>query len=621
MTATHPLRQNGFALLILAIITLCVAWVQYHYGTSPHLSYDEAWHVYLGKIGPAWKNLLSISGDMHPPMYYLLLRPFFHIGRDPVYARLLTMAVTVLSVPLLYALLRKLRIAVPITLVTVIVLASSVSFLHLGVTIRQYSVTVFILLAALWFWASMLPISSSQPRRRYAVASLLLFSFAFTNLYAAMFATAALFGSMIVIMLLSRDARQVLSANWRQHSRWPEWTIFALVHLAVLLWYYFGWVAHINSEAPNHVQHFQLVEGQSILDFLINGLHLEAALFTPLFRIAPIYVNIGLLAILATILWLVLHNLRRGNYLHATLALTPLALVAILAAGGLTRHYPFGGDMRHQYVLFPFLLLLLPLALQAIWQTLPNTVVKTIVLALVVAIAAHNTERTLGYRGIGEAPGKSPWQAAYSELFATASEVPILIPAYALFWTYTDRFVRHDKYAMYYRNSYVPDPNGFHQSYQGWLSIFMPWASYEEYGIITEDGSEALLLKDSYRWLFDAMPDDLFYGQTQAMIEETNSTGVRIFSPLTGNPPANEEELRASAKQHGFTLTEFTVFDDAVTWTILLDSRQPTATTAPPVIAETPTAGGMELDGNTPLPAAEAAESATDAAAAAATGD
>lgn len=580
--------QKGLAFLIVTVTALAVGWVQYRFGSIPHLSYDEAWHVYLGKIGPAWKNLLAISGDVHPPIYYLLLRPFFLIGRDPIYARALTMGLTVLTIPLMYGLLRRMRIAVPVALVTIIVLASSVSFLHLGVTVRQYSVAVFFLLAGLWFWASMLPISNSRPRRRFAIASLLLFAFAFANLYAILFATAALFGSMLLIMLLSGRAREQIGNAWRQHSRWPEWTLFALAHIAVLIWYYVGWVAHISAETPNHVQKYQLADGQSVLDFLINGLHLEAALFTPLFKLDPNYVNMGLVAILATILWLVIHNLRRGNYLHATLALAPVALTAILAFGGVTHHYPFGGDMRHQYVLFPFLLLLIPLALHSIWHRLPNVWIKGIILAVILAIAAHNTQRTLDYRSIGEAPAGSPWQEAYEELFATAPEVPIMIPAYALFWTYTNRFIQHDKYAMYYRGSYDPDPRGFHLAYQGWLSILMPWASYEEYGVITEDGSEALLLKDSYRWLFDAQPDDLFYGQTQAMIEATNSRGIRIFSPLAGNEPANEEELRAQAQQHGFTLTEFMQIDDAVIWTLMLDAAQPAAPAVPQPAPVTP---------------------------------
>ena len=585
MTPSNLNKHNGFALLLVAVTSLAVAWVQYHFGNSPHLSYDEAWHLYLGKIGPVWKTMLSISGDTHPPMYYLLLRPFFHIGRDPVYARALTMGLTVLTVPLVYALLRRLRIAVPIALVTVIVLASSVSFLHLGVTIRQYSVAVFFLLAALWFWSSMLPINSSQPRRRFAVASLFLFSLAFANLYAVILATAALFGSMLIVMLLNRDARKVLSSNWRQHSGWPEWTLFALAHVGVLLWFYVGWASHVSTDSPNYLSQFNPADGQSVLSFLITGLQREVSLFTPLYKLPPLYINIGLLGILAVVLWLLVHNLRRGNYLHATLALTPLALTAILAAGGISRHYPFGGEFRHQYVLFPFLLLLLPLALQSVWQHFPNAAIKTMVLTVVLAIAAHNTVRTLDYRGIGEAPDKTPWQQAHAELFATAPGVPILIPAYALFWTFANRFITHDRYAMYYRTSYDPDQNGYHQNYQGWLRILMPWPAYEEYGILTEDGSEALLLKDSYRWLFDAMPDDLFYSQTQAMIEATNSKGLRIFSPLDGSTPANQEELRLAAKQHGFTLTEFTLIDDVVIWTLMLDSAQPAAPTVPTTTA------------------------------------
>ena len=113
-----------------------------------------------------------------------------------------------------------------------------------------------------------------------------------------------------------------------------------------------------------------------------------------------------------------------------------------------------------------------------------------------------------------------------------------------------------------------------------------------------------MLLKDSYRWLFDALPDDLFYNQTRAMIEAVGSNGVRIFSPLQGNTPADEQALRASAKQHGFTLTEFKPLKDSLIWTLLLDSAQSThqpaaGNTAEALPAETTTPASATLAATT----------------------
>jgi len=334
MSQAKPLASIAATVVILLLTSAWVAVVQFPYGSAPLYGYDEAWHLFLATIGPAWKMFLAASGDSHPPVYYLIMRPFLKLGQDPLYARLPTILASIISVPVLFALLRRIRIRTPVALAVVIVLAVSFPFLTLGVTARQYSVSVLILLLAMWFWAGMLAGSRGHPSRWSAILALALFALAFSTLYAAVLVTAALFSSALLVMSIAPDPVNGIRGRWRQYSGWPEWLLFVLAHLLVIGWYVIGWARHIDFNVPSHVAAFTLHPGQSLWDFLHQGLQRELDLFTPLSGLGAVWLDAGLVTILAVALWLTIVNLRNGNALRATLALSPLALTTILALLG-----------------------------------------------------------------------------------------------------------------------------------------------------------------------------------------------------------------------------------------------------------------------------------------------
>ena len=578
------MQPNRFAAVLATIVILLatcayVAMVQFRYGPAPLYGYDEAWHVFLATIGPSWKTFLAASGDSHPPVYYLLMRPFFKLGQDPLYGRLPTMLATIISVPMFFAVLRKVRVRTPVALAVVIVLAVSFPFLTLGVTARQYSVSILILLMAIWFWANLLPGSRGRPSRWSAFAGLMLFSLAFSTLYAAVLVTAALFGSALLLMIINRNARTDIGGLWRRHSAWPEWLLFSLLHLMVIGWYVIGWAKHIDFNVPSHVAAFTLSPGQSLLAFLHHGLRLEMELFTPLTGQDGLLLDLGLLAILIATIWLTFINLRNGRSVRAAMALSPLLLTTALALFGVLDKYPFGGNLRHQYVLYPLLLILLALSLDTVWRWLGTLWLKLPMLLVVIAIAVVSSAQTLERVGqLGEAPASDPWAPAYQTLFEHATDEPLLIPSFAIYLTYAHRYQQ----GMYYRDAYrnETDTNRYYTAYQGWLAIAMLWAPYEEFGAIADDGKELIIIKDHYRWLYPAVPDTLFFTQTRGVLDAIGKTRIRVFAPQTdANVKADPDGLRAAASANGFTVTEYLPLAQGAIWS--LEISNPTIPIAP----------------------------------------
>lgn len=575
---TNSTRHFGGGLAIslaLLLLTAGFLWAAIHLSFAPTYGYDEMWHVYLGSILPTWKFLLAASGDTHPPGHYIALRPFLALGHDTVYPRLLSAIPTALTLPLMYALLRRFRIGILASLTTVVVLASAFNLLHLGITVRAYALAVFLLLAAVWFWSSLLPGVNGRPGRAATIASLALFTLAFSLLYAAAFVTTAVFAATLLVMLLSKSARQHIVHNLRHHSGWPEWVLFFAAHLAIAFWFFVGWVRHVSLETPSHLLDYSYQPGQDMLAYLLTGLRREVALFTPLDSVSMSLQDAGLLALLLLIIWLVFDNLRRGNPLRAAIAVSPLLITAILAGLGALGKYPFGGAMRHQYILFPFLLMLLPLALESVQAHLPQKPVALGLSLLVIVIATANAVHSYQQRDPGEAPIRNQFEREFERLFATAPDSPLLIPNFALFPAWVNRM----PHGIHYQSSYQGGRDAMYVAYQGTVAPLLKWPAYETYRYKADDGSEATLVKDHYRWDLPPVPADDFFIQLAQLLHRMDQTAMTVFAFQTGEPyHPNEAGLRAAAANNGFTLTRFITVGDAAIWRV---ERTPAALARP----------------------------------------
>ena len=92
---------------LLFTITFLAALLRLHGISADGLSSDEAFSWRM--VGYPWGELLHrAAGDVHPPLYYLLLKPWLGlVGDTPLALRGLSVVFGVLVVPLVYALVRE----------------------------------------------------------------------------------------------------------------------------------------------------------------------------------------------------------------------------------------------------------------------------------------------------------------------------------------------------------------------------------------------------------------------------------------------------------------------------------------------------------------------------------
>lgn len=586
-------RKSAISCALLLLATVYATALQIYWGTAPYYGYDELWHTALAAVSPPWVALQLISADVHPPLHYLLVRPLTRIGGDPFFPRLASIIPSILSVPLWFLLMRKLRIHTAVALTTTLVLVLSFSYQHIGIMVRSYSLAVFLLLAAVWFWIDLLPGSRGRPSRWSAVLSLALFTAAFWTLYVSVLVTASVMAATLLSTLLDRKQRHSIITNWRNHSGWPEWLAFIAFHLLAILWMWWGRHQHGSTTITDHINPLLPSPGQPPLDYVIAGLQQQLALFSPLFDASNLVANTCLWLLLATIIGLLVYGLKRGSAAAAVVALTPLLLTALLATAGLLSVYPFGGTLRHQYILFPFLLLLLPLSLNALWPRLPNDLLKGLLLIGVTAMGVHSSIRSHADNfSIGDAPLAPFWGDELKTLFARGSDSVVVTPAYSSYATFMDRWVQ----GVHYRNAFDCDGSDCRTAAQGFKALIQPWPDFMEFEARADDGGEIRFLRYLPPTL-STLPTPAFFDMLKGTLTAMGKTRARIFSPDTNHQPNHDQQaLRERAQQHGFKLTEFQPLNTSVLWSLELIDQPPPATTSSAMNAALPTTQSQQAE-------------------------
>jgi 4-amino-4-deoxy-L-arabinose transferase-like glycosyltransferase len=148
-------RQQGIGLL-LALIVLLAFGLRLARITFQPLWWDEGWSLYFAASDmPALLALTSV--DIHPPLYYLLLRLWIAVaGSGVVAVRLLSVLVGTAAVPLFFAVGRRL-LGRPGGLLAATLLAISPLHVYYSQEVRMYGLVTLLGLAATYFalrWVS-----------------------------------------------------------------------------------------------------------------------------------------------------------------------------------------------------------------------------------------------------------------------------------------------------------------------------------------------------------------------------------------------------------------------------------------------------------------------------------
>ncbi len=148
--------NNRLSSMLLLFIILIGTFLRLYQLGSNSLWFDEAISVWFANESPGNIILKQTSADVHPPLYYILLSLWLSVfGNGEFDVRLLSAIFGILSIPLLYLIVKNLFGNIP-ALISALILAMSPFHIYYSQEARMYTILTFCVLLSIFFMVKML---------------------------------------------------------------------------------------------------------------------------------------------------------------------------------------------------------------------------------------------------------------------------------------------------------------------------------------------------------------------------------------------------------------------------------------------------------------------------------
>ena len=310
------------------------------------MSFDEWQQVFMASA-PRWRDLkFELRAEAHPPLFYLLLKLLLALGHSKLWYRSIAFIPGAASVFLLGLIGRRLFHSAATALVCSAALALSAAGITTSIEVRQYQLAVFLILLAfdsfVRIWSSAEPVR----RRDYAVVSI-----------ASALAVSCHYSAILFVggCFLTAALWQIL-ADRRDFPRVKRFATSLAVPSAVFALFYVSHARRQPIQGYLYDFYWGLTPHEKLSGFLLRNVQNFGNLFSPVpISSRPVFLLL-LCAAIATAAFVLIRSRHSLG-----VAMLPVALAAVmvveLAALAIAKAYPFGGLLRHQYIVAPFLLL------------------------------------------------------------------------------------------------------------------------------------------------------------------------------------------------------------------------------------------------------------------------
>jgi len=137
------------ALSLCAIVLLAFALRLYRLD-APALRWDEGWSIGLGSLG--WPEIPRVASlEVHPPLFYLLLKPWLWLGKSSFSVRFFAVIGGVLLVPLGYVVARRWSGRERVGWLAALYMAVAPLLVYYGQVARMYPLCALLLLLSAYF--------------------------------------------------------------------------------------------------------------------------------------------------------------------------------------------------------------------------------------------------------------------------------------------------------------------------------------------------------------------------------------------------------------------------------------------------------------------------------------
>lgn len=356
--------------ILLVMILIGAGIAMFYFGTVARIEYDGWWHVFIARESNWSIFLRDIFVNAHPPLYFLVLKfSSFCFGYSRIAYRIFSIFAGVISVFLVARIVEKTCLVRATTLLATLAFAASTTTIIIANEVRSYMLAGTFLLFSLYFFLDLVGSGSKRLRSQVCCSTGLVLGV--LSHYSLLFVIPAFFVVPIVLSMCFPATRKRISQTSRKN-----WTSILMVLIAPTAMAAAAFVFHIRkfSKPMGHLSEFYYSSSEPLPAYIWRVATSELALFSPvnLSRTPFAYQALGfvLLSIGVVVLLLLLRMERAPR--AAAIPILTLVLAGELLFASITGRYPFGGALRHQYIVFPIALISLFLLLDRMLARMPS---------------------------------------------------------------------------------------------------------------------------------------------------------------------------------------------------------------------------------------------------------
>ena len=530
-------RQNALANRVaLSAVVVVAALPLLYLAVTQRIEFDGYWNAFVA-IQDKWKKFLAeYHANPHPPLYYLVLRASLWFGRSHLAYRAPSVLAGLASVYLVGSAASRLARSFLWGLLAALAYGLAIPSIVVALEVRGYMLCTFFILLSYCFLLDVLtregPAGTTKLRIAFAATAAL----ACLADYYSFFYVAAVFGIAVILAVLRPSGS-------RGKALLREAVTFAPV-LAVMA-FLFRTNARENARVWGHLRPFYYGQtaGESRGGFVLRNLQNDFNLFFPWKvenQTAFLAILAGLLVAGGATLWL-MRRLKEPKNLPAAVTVVATAVMTMeLMLVGLRDKYPFGGDLRHQFLLFPFLILCAIALLDRVAAAVPRPVAWALAGILTVSIAVVGYVRFEAYPRVPETL-MSGQMAKFNQLFPAPAAV--YVDSYNLYWF----FMHHDDWKW--------ESEGPARLAPG-IEVYR----------LTRGDRRMLVFEDTKRWVLE-LDDASLYADLTASMRSESLDAVDVFRIAQQDQPQTTEEIAESRKlattmaaTHGVCLQPLSIY-------------------------------------------------------------
>jgi len=491
-------------------------------GRRDELGYDSFWHIFIARQDNWSRFWFEVRDNAHPPLFELVLKAVIPFGHTLLVYRVPSILSIVIATVLIFTLARR-AVANPWWAgVSAVAFGLSYTAINIGLEVRPYALATCLTLVALHYYLSLAESGFSRQAPKERVLFALFIALALLTHYSVAFVLVASVLSPLVLAAANRAFRVRLGRALT--TALPANILTFGGPLAALVFFYVQhvrfWVGRIG-----HLPEFLFdPRSERVIVFAARTVRAEIELFLP--SAASGLVMFAAVATLGAAVFLCLTTWRNGRpegqQISAMMLPVMLGIMGVLAlAAAIAGRYPFGGTLRHQFFMFPFVILSTFVTLDRIEASLPT---RTLRRALVAAVNAGCAVSIVGWMISFSLTPSPPFQ---SQMATLQTLVPNQNAVYVAQFSLIPLFMYHHDWDWRLKSPASVD------------SSFGVWTA-------SKDGQEFLVCRDLGHWLLD-ISDAGLYSNLERCLGMTGAPRVTLLQVGGNGFPTGLREPEASA--------------------------------------------------------------------------